>query len=246
MKTKINLILLFAFLISFVSCIKENISDCEGPDTISMSNTGPRVVGWSIEISASSYGGTYKWITPNGSTMEQAGFVSTGTHSYRKDATSYSDSGLYRIEVRNDDCLDYIASTQVKIIAPPVAPCNIPNNTSTTTLVGVGGTNYSNISFGNNGTNIVASGANGETLNIKFPGNTKPREGKYSSIQGVLAFAQASCTITKNFFDFNNIEGQDIYVTNVNGKMQVSFCTNQFTNPVSSSIIKISAKITEP
>jgi hypothetical protein len=246
-----NIFRIFAFatiLALFFSCEKDNSSNCEAPDTIPMINNGPKIVGWSLEISAGSYGGTYKWITPSGGTMEQAGFVSTGTHSYRKDATNYNDSGLYRIEVKDDDgCLEYIASTQVKIITPPVAPCNIPTNSSTTTLGGVGGTNYSNISFGNNGNNILAMGANGETLNIRFAGVGKPREGRYTTVYGgTTSLFHASCTITKFPYDFNDMEGQDIYVNTINGKMQVSFCNNQFTNPLSSSIIRISAKITEP
>jgi hypothetical protein len=247
-KMKFKNILFFVTIVLLLSCEKTNDNPCEAPDTISMINNGPKIIGWPIEISVSSYSGNYKWVSPNGGTMEQAGFVSIGSNAYRKDVTTYADSGLYRIEIRNEDCLEYIANTQVKLTAAPLAPCSSSNNTSTSTVGGVGGTTYTNISFGNNGNNIQASGANGETLNIQFAGTIKPREGKYTTTagSGTLSSFQVSCWITKFPYDFNDMSGQDMFVNNVNGKMQISFCSNQFTNPLGSSVIKVSGKIVEP
>jgi hypothetical protein len=245
---KINFVGLIAMVIILVSCKKTNDpnADCGDPDTLSVVSNSPVVVGWPIEVSAGNYIGTYDWVSPSNSPINQSGFVATNSYTYYKSAASFSDSGLYRLEVNYEGCLEYKGSTQIKVIPPPVAPCNITSNTSTSSVVGVGGTIYTSISFGSNGTVVQVTG-NGETMNIRFYGSAKPRQGIYKT-NGYNSDTekQVGCWITKFPYDFINQAGQDIYVNTVNGKMQISFCNCQFTNPLGSTIIRISAKITEP
>jgi hypothetical protein len=252
MKMKMKLVVFLALMILFASCKKVSSSDdtntnCPAPDNISIGNSGPVIVGWPIEVSApSNYVGYYNWFSPAGSPIDQSGFVTTNSYYYYKPVSTYADSGLYKLEITFDGCTRYRGTTQVKIIAPPTPPCSVTNNTSTSSVIGVGGVSYTSYTTLSNPNYIQVSGG-GESINFRFPGNTKPRQGVYKT-NGYIPSTetQVGCWIMRSPYDFVNMNGQDVYVNTVNGKMQISFCNAQFTNPLGTSVIRISAKITEP
>jgi hypothetical protein len=167
-----------------------------------------------------------------------------------KAIASYSDSGTYKLEVKQAECLEAKGTVQIKVIPPPTAPCSVTNNTSTSSVVGVGGDTYSSVSFSNNIVTAYPAGSisNG-ALRFRFWGNVPPKPGKYKTNGGTFSDVEKEVACWIGYFpatDFICKVGQDVYVTMVNGKMQVSFCSCGFTNPLGSSIITISAKVTQP
>jgi hypothetical protein len=248
MKNSFKLFIAITLITTLLSC-KKDTEECGVVSTVPIISNGPVIVGYPIEISTNSYDGRYNtWTTPSGKTLEEAGFVSVGNERYRKEVANYADSGLYKVEVFYRSCVQYAGSAIVKVTAPPLPPCSIANNSSTSSVVGVGGNTYPFVYFTNNGSSIAASGG-GETLNLRFPNNVKPRNGIHitSGASGpTQSTTEVSCWISSGSYNFANQAGQSIYVNTINGKMQIGFCNNQFTNPLGTSIIRISAKITEP
>jgi hypothetical protein len=247
-KNSFKLFLAITLIITLFSCKKEK-EECGVIITSTIDSNGPVIVGYPIEISTTSYDGRYStWRTPSGGTLEEAGFIQIGNEKYRKEVASYSDSGIYKVELFYRSCAQYAGSTLIKVTAPPLPPCNVANNTSTSTVVGVGGNAYSYVYITNNGSSISASG-NNETLNLRFPNNVRPRNGIYitSGASGpTQSTTEVSCWISSGAYNFANQAGQSIYVNTINGKMQIGFCNSLFTNPLGTSIIRISAKLTEP
>lgn len=243
-------IVFLSLIILFTSCKKtstSNEANCPTPEGITPGNNGPIIVGWPIEVSApGNIIGYYNWFSATRTPLEQSGFVAANSYTLYKAVSTYADSGLYKLEVKFDGCVRYIGTTQVKIIAPPTPICTVPNNTSTSNIIGVGGVTYTGFTTLSNPNYIQCSGG-GETLSFRFPGNTTPRQGIYKT-NGYIPSTetQVGCWITRTPRDFVNMNGQDVYVNNVNGKLQITFCNAQFTNPLGTSVIRISARVTEP
>jgi hypothetical protein len=257
---KNNILTLFFISILFASCKKTTVenddsttpgANCGKIENASISTNSPVVVGWPIEISASSnLYGIYKWVSPVGSSLEQSGFISSYTYAYYKNVASFSDSGTYKLEVKISGCVQDTGTVKIKIIPPPTAPCNITNNTSTSNIIGVGGDTYTYRDFTNNVVTAYPNIASSEgALHFSFWGNAAPKPGKYKTNGSTFSTVETEVGCWLSYFpgrQFINKVGQDVYVNIVNGKMQISFCNAEFTNPIGTSIIRISTKITQP
>jgi hypothetical protein len=255
---KTNITTLLILIVLFTSCKKTTTADevidpasnCVPPYIASISTNSPIVVGWPISISTgNNMYGSYKWFFPNGSTPQQNGFTGD-VYGYYKSVASYSDSGVYRLEVKINGCLQDSGNTRIKIIPPPTPPCTVTNNTSTTTLIGIGGDTYVSRDFTNNVvTAYPTAGTSNGALNFSFWGNMPPKPGKYKTNGSTFSAVETEVGCWLSYFpgnQFINKVGQDVYVNIVNGKMQVSFCSCNFTNPINSTVLTISARITQP
>jgi hypothetical protein len=236
----------FAFIVLFSAC--EKISDKEPCvlKNVEIITNSPVIVGWPINISTrASQSDVFRWVGPNGV------FANQGGNSIQVLDAKYSDSGSYKVEIKNAfDCLEFESYTNIKVIPPPSAPCTVTNNTSTSTVIGVGDNTYTYVSFTNNNADAYPVIANSNNaLHFRFYGSTPPKPGLYKTGDntGFNAIDKVACWIsTFPATEFRNKENQNVYVTKVNGKYVISFCNAEFTNPIGSSVIKISAKITEP
>jgi hypothetical protein len=246
MKKAVVISMIFITLLS--SCDK--ISDKEPCilKDIEVTTNSPVIEGWPIYLSTRpSQTESFNWQGPNGKIT-----TSGAQNSIQVLNAAFSDSGIYKVELTNTfGCLEYTRSTIIRVIPAPFAPCTVTNNTSTSTVIGVGDESYTYVSFTNNiaiGYPNIASSYN--TLIFNFFGNAIPKQGVYKTTGGMYSLnkeTEVGCFI--NAFPttyFINKEGQNIYVNKVNGKLQISFCNADFTNPIGTSAIKISAKITEP
>jgi hypothetical protein len=238
----------FVFFTLFISC--EKLSEKEPCElkNIQISSNSPVIEGWPIYLSTRpSQTERFNWAGPNGQITTQG-----AQNDIQVLNAKLSDSGSYSLTIMNTfGCTEYSGTTFIKVISPPAAPCSITNNTSTSTVIGVGGNNYTYVSFTNNSATAypyVAS--SNEALQFRFFGNTAPKPGLYKtngSIYSLDKENEVGCYIsTFPASNFVNKEGQDVYVTRVNGKLQIAFCDCQFTNPVGTAVIKISARITQP
>ncbi len=256
---KMKLLALFCTTLLFISCKKAATTDdatnatCPTPDSITPGNNGTNntvVVGWPLELSApSSYVGYYNWFSPSGGSITQAGFTTPYSNVCYKAVSTFADSGTYKLEVKFDNCVRWAGTTKVKIIAPPTPPCNTTNNTSTSTVIGVGGDTYTNRDFSNNNVITANPGISDGTLHFYFSGNTPPKPGKYRTNGSDFSSVETEVGCWLSYFparQFINKANQDVYVNSVNGKLQISFCGCSFTNPLGSAAITISAKITQP
>lgn len=238
-------------IVSFVSCKKVTTPavDCPPASTVGITTNSPVIVGWPLTLTtADDFSFLYKWTGPNGWEIDY-NYHASDAYIQGKLVTTMADGGVYKVQRRySDGCVFDEGTTTVEIIAPPPPPCNIPNNSSISNVVGVGGVTYSNLYFyGGGGIYTVQSTAGGETITFHFNGDTAPKPGIYKT-SGYFATDEKTVGvyITASPYDFINIGGQDVYVNLVNGKTQVAFCNCNFTNPLGSTVIKISAKLTEP
>lgn len=251
MKQYILFLLLFSVI--FNSCRKSGTTSdgCLVSNTvpsIAITSNSPVVEGWPIYVSTTAtMANMFHWTGPNGWDINYQYFSSNANEQQRLNA-SFADSGLYRVELRNSDgCVEYRGSVNVKVIPAPQPPCTLTNNTSTSSVVGVGGSTYPNIYFQSSTFYTVQASTYGESLTFYFIGNTPPKPGVYKTAgYAPTKETEVGCWITVSPYDFINQSGQDVYVTKVNGKTQVSFCNCTFTNPLGPTKPKISAKIVQP
>jgi hypothetical protein len=238
------------FLCLFTACDKVNDDEPCTTKYIAVESNSPVIEGWPIYLSsAASSTGSFKWIGPKGVINSASGFP-----NYIQVLNStYQDSGSYRLEITNGyGCLEYRNFTNIKVIPPPPPPCNVPANTSTSNIIGLGNETYINVSFTNNKADAYPfSGSSDKSIHFRFYGNQPPKPGKYKTLQSTLGVVdkENQVGIWISTFPLNEYvckEFQDVYVNKVNGKLQISFCNADFTNPIGSTAIKISSRIVQP
>lgn len=233
------------------SCTKTNSSgsDCPAASTVSITTNSPVIEGWPLILTtADDMSFLYKWSGPN-SWLIDYNYYSSTAYQQGKLTTTMADAGVYTVQRRYaDGCIYDEGSTTVQIITAPPPPCTVTNNTSSSNVIGVGGVPYSNLYFqGGGGIFMVQGTGGGQSITFHFNGNTAPKPGIYKT-SGYFANDEATVGvyITASPYDFINTSGQDVYVNKVGTKTQVSFCNCIFTNPLGSTVIRISARITEP
>ncbi len=237
---------------SLFSCKKNGTMDnnnCPDIGKVEIITNSPVIEGWPLTLSTQDdMSFLYKWTGPNNWGIDYV-IHSNQAQLQGKLITTMADAGVYRIQRRyGDGCVYDTGSAIVQIISPPLPPCSVANNRSTSNVIGVGGVSYSNIYFhGGGGIFTIQSSAGGQTITYNFNGDMPPKPGIYKT-SGYFAKDEATVGIyiTASPYDFINNSGQDVYVNKVNGKTHVTFCNCVFTNPLGSTVIKISSKITEP
>jgi hypothetical protein len=127
----------------------------------------------------------------------------------------------------------------------------VNNNSSTSTLIGVGGINYTYVSSGSSGSTYSIQASSGsQAITFNFNGDHIPLPGVYKSESAYFpsggVMNKVGVYIGTGFQDFVIKPNFDIYVNKVNGQTVISFCSAGFNNPVGSTNIVVSAKITIP
>lgn len=241
-----------ALLLSSIlfSCKKASTTDdCPAAGNVEIVTNSPVIEGWPLTLTtADDMSFLYKWEGPNGFSIDY-NFHSSEAYRQGKLVTTMADAGVYKVQRRyGDGCVFDEGTATVQIITAPNPPCTVAMNTSTSNVVGVGGSSYSNIYYyGGGGIFTLQATGGGESITFHFNGDTPPKPGVYKT-SGYFATDEATVGmyITASPYDFINTSGQDVYVTKVNGKTSVTFCNCIFTNPLGSTVIKISANLTEP
>ena len=239
-------------VVLFSSCKKTaNNNGCLPESSIrqiTITTNSPVVEGWPIYFSSTAtMASMFHWSGPNGWDINYQYYASDANEQQKLNAT-FADSGTYKLELRNSDgCVESRGFATVKVIPAPNPPCTVANNSSTSNVVGVGGNTYTYINFSASSSYYIAQASGGgETLYFYFQGNVPPKPGVYkTSGYSPGKETEVGCWISVFPYDFINQQGQDVYVTKVNGKTQISFCNCVFSNPLGSSVIKISARVTQ-
>ena len=232
-------------LVFFSSCSKGG--GCEPPSPITINHNGPVVEGWNLNLQSdyvtSEY--IYKWSGPNGWTAQTSG---SDANLVSIENITAAGSGEYKVQLVKKGCVEYEGKVDIEVIAPPAPPCTLAANTSTSTVAGVGGYSFSSRSFGaSSGHYMVDAGEGGDEIRLSFVGNTPPIPGTYKT-NGYwgLEPGKVGLYISAGVYDFVANPDQTVYVTKVNNKLEVSFCTVRFNNPLGSAVINISARIVQP
>lgn len=211
--------------------------------------------GWPLRLKTmQSQAYLYKWSGPNGWSMEYETFASNANEQERLSVTA-QDAGEYKVQlINNEGCIAYEGSTLIDVTPAPQAPCILSANSSTSSVAGVGDYDFTSRSFVGSGNFYTVAAAEGTApgtpyMRFAFAGATPPLPGVYTVAPTTFGLEPGTVglyieTITYQFYAWPD---QKVYVTKVNGKLSVSFCSLTFGNPLNpSKPITISANVTEP
>jgi|GEM_PF-3004619 len=245
----------FYLAIAFIflnSCEKQEKDECNNtPTPLSISTNGPITEGWPLTFTLSGYESgyayTYRLLGPNGFLQKKQ--LNTNSYEAGKitlDSVSVNDSGDYQIELLYEGCLIKKGSTNVQVTATPSPPCSIPNNSSTTTVNGLGGGNYYLISADDGFNYEVSASSDNGTIHFIFK-DDEPKPGMYMADPGdsPSAINQVSVYIQLGTYYYFLESNTSVYVNKVNGKLQFAFCDGHFVINTNNTAI-ISAKLTLP
>jgi len=234
--------LLILCILSCFSCKKQ--SNCSTSNT-GITTNSPVVEGWPLYMSTfESVEYLYEWSGPNGFHISYEAF-STRANRQGKLETVLADAGTYTVKMRNrDGCVEYEGSVDVEIVQAPAAPCDVPVNTSVSSVTGVGGINYLRDTLLVNEYLYDLAVSNGlEAMIIRFTKEPKPGVYFSSGIFSPLQDEKAAVYIISGFYEFVMEADYKVYVTETDGKLNFRFCNARFSNPVSATPIIISANI---
>jgi hypothetical protein len=237
-------------LVALPSCIK-NTSQCPPTEhSITIETNSPVIEGWNLELKAPDQTMEYKyrWTGPDGWTQHYTYMSSEANQQERLNVTAAAAGEYKLVLVTADGCVEYVGSTIVEVIPAPVAPCTVAANTSTSSVVGVGGQAFTSRYFAQeSGHYMVTAGAVGESMVLSFHGNGELVPGVYKT-NGYwgLEYGKVGLYINVSPYEFVAHPDQTVYVNKVNNKLEVSFCSLKFNNPLSpANPITISAKIVQ-
>jgi hypothetical protein len=245
-------LLIFCLCAILASCTKSD--KCPDPIQITITQNGPVVAGWPLELEASiaSTGYLYKWDGPNGWKMHYEIYASDANLQHFPAVTT-AEAGEYRVQLIDyEGCVAYEGSTIVEVTEAPTASCNIANNTSTSSVAGVGDYTFNYRSFSGGGNFYFASGSEvtpgGHFMRFAFLGGEQPLPGiYYSGGYFGLEYNKVGLYIETGTYQFVANPNQKVYVTKVNGKLEIKFCSLIFNNPMNpSNPLTISASLTQP
>ena len=248
-KAVLFVLCLYTFLLS---CTKSN--SCPDPSSVTINHNGPVIAGWPLRLEADvqSMGYLYRWYGPNGWTKIYEAYASDAYLQEIENITA-AGAGEYKLNLIDENgCVAYQGTTMIEVITAPAPPCNIAANTSTSSVSGVGDYNFIYRNFSESSGNYLITGREivpgGDVMRFAFVGSVLPLPGIYKT-NGYFGLEQGKVGLYINAgtYDFVANPDQKVYVNRVNNKIEISFCSLLFNNPLSpANPITISAKIVEP
>jgi hypothetical protein len=245
------LLICMGFCGILVSCSKPD--KCSDPLSLTIDNNGPVYPGWPLyleaDVRSSAY--LYKWSGPNGWKKDYQSYASDAYYQQILNMTT-AEAGEYKLRLINTEgCIAYEGTTTVQVLPAPTVPCSVTANTSTSSVAGVGGFSFVNPSFQPGGSYYFVYGSqvvNGPFMRFAFLGNTPPLPGVYKT-SGFFSInpGDVGLYIETVTYQFVANPDQTVYVNKVNNKLEVTFCSVKFNNPINpANPITISAKIVQP
>lgn len=261
---KIVYTLIFSFLlVNFISCTKATTADpvdstvvtnptCDKIPTIKILAT-PSVItiGESTSITATNIPNVlYSWFTPTTTSATVGNYSPINLSN-----AGLKDRGWYYISAYSPDCTVTKKDSvyvNVKLLQGTPA-CTIANNTCNNTILT--SETYSSITRVNSPLSLSASSSQGDLKVIFHPywNNKEPEDGIYKTTN-IPTFDPVNPDFNKVFFTMTKISiywaswaDQDVYVSHVNGKLQIRFCSlnlngsngsNSYTNKASANLIQ--------
>jgi len=242
------LTIIFSLYSFVISCSKS--TKCPTVQTVTINQNGPVVAGWPLRLEADVQNGKYiyKWSGPNGWSKQYDRYTS-GAYVQDFEGVFPVDAGEYKLQLLNTDgCVEYDGSTLVNVTSTPL--CNTAANTSTSSIVGLGNFNFSTRTFIAGNGHYVMTGAEtvpGDYMAIVFPSIALPQLSIYETgAQMGTEAGKVGLFISVGGSTYLANPGQPVFVTRVNNKIEIAFCSVQFENLNPANPLIISAKIVEP
>lgn len=238
-------------LISFASCKKNSTNDCQTSMKLNASNASP-AIGDPFIITApkDNDNDIYYWFGPGYS-------ESTNSNTVNINEAKYSNRGWYYCSKANSECNKTIKDSifiDVKL-SQETPPCTVTNNffsssnlVSDITLTSV--TQHMDPTF--NAMGVYGGNAFGypslRVLFNSYNGNTEPVDGVYLTNDRLTFDVTQEYNLVSVSFIYSGLffhcrPNQKIYVSHVNGKIQVTFCDMVFSDGSITTTCK--AKMTE-
>jgi len=244
------LITLFAYT-SLSSC-KKSSNDCPAPSPVTIKQNGPVIDGWPLNLEAEiqSTGYLYKWTGPNGWEHLYDAYASDA-YLQTRPKISFADAGEYKLQLVYNGCVEYEGKVIVEVKSAPAPTCNNTANTSNSSVVGLGDYSFKYLNFSSSiGSYLIEASegvAGGDHMHFAFLGDEPPLPGTYkTSGYWGLEPGKVGLYITSGAYDFVANLDQTVYVNKVNSKLDVSFCSLRFSNPMNpSKPITVSARIVQ-
>ena len=222
-----KLIYAVIFSIFLLCCQKKGNNNCESIQNVSVSYNGPVTIGDSLKIYTQEVGGyrIYSWRGPDN-------FMSQEPRNTIYDV-QLKNEGWYYLTLSNNECNTKVDSIYADVKLQQGSPsCSIPNKNCT--FNNLASDTYSSIQKRYDPTygflSLECSGTS--DLDIYFHDYWKthePEDGIYETIN-VPSFGidknynKVFISTIKSSIYFKTYEGQIVYVSHVNGKLQVRFC----------------------
>ena len=229
---KITYSISLGLILAFTGCSKDNpgIVSCEKIKGATAFSNSPVTIGQKLIFGTQDVGegGYYTWTGPNNFSTTRA-----------KDSVIYADlknEGWYYLYVANQDnsCKKY-DSVYVDIkLQQGTAPCSITANT--TDYSNLGGDTYTYIykdvdrTYSQKELYAWSSFTNITIYFHTYWRDKEPEDGIYTTYnnplfdQSDIGYNQVFITTTKSSIYWSSRTGQNVYVSHVNGKLQVKFC----------------------
>lgn len=244
-------LLIFIFS-SLLSC-KKSSNDCPEPSPVTIKQNGPVIDGWPLTLEAEiqSTGYLYKWTGPNGWEHLYDAYASNA-YLQTRSKISFADAGEYKLQLVYNGCVEYEGKVTVEVKAAPAPSCNLTANTSTSSVVGVGDYSFKYLNFAaSSGAYLIEAsegvGGAGDHMHLAFLGDEPPLAGTYKT-NGYWGNepGKVGLFITSGTYDFVASPDQTVYVNKVNNKLDISFCSLRFNNPMNpSKPITVSTRIVQ-
>lgn len=220
----------FVALALLLSCKKSGSSGCPVGLRLTPNDSIPQV-GDTLRIYANDLNMNYQWSGPGGVSYQ------TTDNSMSIPDIRIFQSGWYYCTVTLDGCKTFTDSIYIRVrYAQGTPSCSLTNNQILSTA-GVPDFNAALVlksySLSWSAIMIEASDLGSMEYNFIFNslnGNTEPQDGVYYTTN-IPVFdsdqdADALCmTLTYGMYYFTSYPGQKVYVSHVNGKLRISFCS---------------------
>ncbi|MEJ0102814.1 MAG: hypothetical protein WDO19_09770 [Bacteroidota bacterium] len=209
------------------SCKKDGSNHCQDIQDIYLTSNGPVTIGDTLKIYTQEVGGyrVYKWSGPDH-------FMSQDPRNTIYDA-ELKNEGWYYLSLSNNECNTKVDSIYVDVkLQQGTASCSVIDNTCTYTNLAADSYSYIfqhiDPTFGF--LTLAASGT--ATMEVYFHDYWKthePEDGIYKTIDipsfGIDGnYNKVFISTVKSNVYFSSRENQTVYVSHVNGKLQVRFC----------------------
>jgi hypothetical protein len=225
------LLLILSVTTILSGCIKPVVSEksnCENIKNATITSNSPVTIGQTIKFGTKEVGGyrIYDWSGPN--------FFDGQEPSDSFTDAQLTHEGWYYLHLYSLDAnCEKFDSVYIDVKLQQGNPsCSITNNTAQfsnlfdDTFTSVSKT----IDGGTSLKKLSASGPNGANITIFFHpqwANKEPEDGIYTTVN-ILSFSgnynKVFVTTTKSSIYWSSREGYNVYVSHVNGKLQVRFC----------------------
>lgn len=222
--------LMYAVIFSsfLLCCQKKANNNCENIQNISVSYNGPVTIGDSLKIYTQEVGGyrIYSWRGPDN-------FMSQQPRNTIYDA-QLKNEGWYYLSLSNNECDTKVDSIYADVKLQQGTPsCSIPNNNCT--FNNLANDSYSSVQKRYAATYgfLSLEGSGTSTMEIYFHDYWKthePEDGIYKTIDvpsfGIdKSYNKVFISTIKSNIYFKTHENQTVFVSHVNGKLQVRFCS---------------------